>query len=71
MEKNQTEPKITKESIKLALKDISSNTNKSDRKFKAFVYFNNEEEAQEWLKYFDNLCKEELNKIIDETKNNN
>ena len=63
-------PQVSKELIETVLNDISSNTNKSDRKFKAFVYFNNEEEAQEWLKYFNNLCVEELNKKYETTNNN-
>jgi hypothetical protein len=68
MEKKK--PQISKELIEIVLNDISSNTNKSNRKFKAFVYFNNEEEAQEWLKYFNNLCIEELNKKYETTNNN-
>ena len=68
MEKKK--PQVSKELIETVLNDISSNTNKSDRKFKAFVYFNNEEEAQEWLKYFNNLCVEELNKKYETTNNN-
>ena len=68
MEKKK--PQVSKELIETVLNDISSNTNKSDRKFKAFVYFNNEEEAQEWLKYFNNLRVEELNKKYETTNNN-
>ena len=63
-------PQVSKELIETVLNDISSNTNKSNRKFKAFVYFNNEEEVQEWLKYFNNLCVEELNKKYETTNNN-
>ena len=68
MEKKK--PQVSKELKETVLNDISSNTNKSNRKFKAFVYFNNEEEAQEWLKYFNNLCVEELNKKYETTNNN-
>jgi hypothetical protein len=62
--------KITKELIESVLNDITPKN--KDRQFKAWVMFNNEEEAEAWLRMFNNLLKEEANKTIfkNETEDN-
>lgn len=64
----EQKPKITKELIESVLNDITPKN--KDRNFKFRVMFNNEEEANTWMRMFNNLLKEEANKQYNENKDN-
>lgn len=72
--------KITKEDISKIVNDIYNKTTEvKDRKFNMKICVNNQEQADNWIKNFDNLMKKEFNKQqhkfkdlkLNETTNNN
>lgn len=60
------EKKITKEIIEEVLNDITPKN--KDRQFKMWVMVNNKEEAEQWIKNFNDLMKQEVDKQLDNIK---
>jgi hypothetical protein len=51
---------VTKEMIDEVLNDIYKSKVNREREFKFRVFFNNQKQADDWMKMFNNLLKEEI-----------
>jgi len=65
----QKKPLLTKELIKQVLDDITPSP--TDRRIKGYIFFNNEQQAEDWLTMFHGLVKEEFERqLCDSNKDN-
>ena len=60
---------FTIEKLEEITNEIYKERVQKDRNFKLHVYFNNQKEADSWMKMFNDLCQEELIKQLKKLKN--